>query len=138
MRPIGENAEWDEFVSKHRWAVLTTLRSNGQPVSSVVAYAREGEDLVISTPLSAVKSLSIERDPRVNLCVLSNAEPINFVAIEAHATVEHADLVDSTRLVFQNIADTIYQEPEDLEGWIEAEERVILRLQVERAFGVIR
>jgi PPOX class probable F420-dependent enzyme len=138
MRPIGDNADWDEFVSTHRWAVLTTLRSTGQPVSSVVAYAREGDDLVISTPRSAFKSLSIERDPRVNLCVLSNAEPMNFVAVEAHATVEHDDLVESTRLVFRNISDTVYQEPDDLARWITDEDRVILRLRVERAFGVIR
>ena len=34
---IGSNEQWDEFITQHRWAVLTTLRKSGQPSSSVVA-----------------------------------------------------------------------------------------------------
>ena len=52
--------------------------------------------------------------------------------------VEHEDLVANTRLVFQNISDTGYQEPEDLAGWLESQQRVILRLHPERVYGVIR
>ena len=41
--------EFDEFISKHRWAIVTTVRASGQPSSSVVAYAREDDTLIIST-----------------------------------------------------------------------------------------
>jgi hypothetical protein len=52
--------------------------------------------------------------------------------------VETTDLVANTRLVFQNIADTGYSEPEDLRAWLDAQQRVIIRIHPERVYGVIR
>ncbi len=130
--------EHDRFLSAHRWAVLTTLRASGSPVSSMVAYARDGDDFVVSTPGGTFKRRSIQRDPRVNLCVISNAEPFDFVAIEGTAAVEGDDLVRRTRLVFDNLAGTGYQAPADLEHWLESQKRVILRIRADRVYGVIR
>ena len=135
---ISDNSEQDQFITDNRWAVLTSLRADGQPVSSVVAYARDGDSLVISTPGGTFKRRSLERDGRATLCILPNAEPFNFVSVEGRVAVEHDDLVANTRLVFQNISDTGYQEPEDLAGWLESQQRVILRLHPERVYGVIR
>ncbi len=135
---IGTDAAWDAFLDGHRWGVLTTLRASGRPVSSVVAYAREGDTLVISTPADRFKTTSIERDPRVNFCAISNAEPFNFVAVEADAEVLREGLEEPTRAVFRAIADTAYQEPEDLAAWIEQDNRVVLRLHPVRVYGVIR
>jgi len=132
------SADEERFLSEHRWAVLTTLRSSGAPVSSVVAYARDGGDFVVSTPGGTFKRASIERDPRVNLCAISNAEPFNFVAIEGRASVEEDDLERRTRLVFANIADAGFQEPEDLPAWLEAQRRVMLCIRPERVYSVIR
>ena len=128
----------DAFLSAHRWAVLTALRASGDPVSSVVAYARDGADFVVSTPGGTFKRAAIERNPKVNLCVVSNAEPFNFVAIEGSATVERDDLVRRTKLVFAAIADTQYSEPPDLEQWLETQARVIIRIRAERVHAVIR
>ena len=107
-------------------------------MSSIIAYARDGDTLVISTPGGTFKRSSIERDPRVNVCIMNNAEPFNFVSIEGRATVEHDRLEESTRLVFANIADTGYQLPDDLPAWLERQRRVILRVVPERVYGVIR
>lgn len=135
---IGDNSQWDLFITNHRWAVLTTLRADGQPNSSVVAYARDADELVISTPGGTFKRRSIEAEPKVNLCIVSNAEPFNFVAIEAHAIVTQENLLADTQKVFANIADTGYSEPEDMPAWLEQQARVILRLTPKRVYGVIR
>jgi PPOX class probable F420-dependent enzyme len=135
---ITENADQDQFISDHRWAVLTTLRADGHPVSSVVAYARDDDTLVVSTPGTTFKRSSLERDPRATLCIITNAEPINFVSVEGRVEVETTDLVANTRKVFQNIADTGYAEPEDLQAWLDAQQRVIIRIHPERVYGVIR
>jgi PPOX class probable F420-dependent enzyme len=138
---IGNDESFDRFVSDHRWAVLTTLRdttTGSEPVSSVIAYARDGDELVISTPGGTFKRRSIERNPRVNLCVISNAEPFNFVAIEGEARVQHENLLEDTRRVFANIRDVGYEEPQDLQGWLESQQRVILRITPRRVHGVIR
>jgi hypothetical protein len=79
---ITENADQDQFITDHRWGVLTTLRQDGQPVSSVVAYARDGDTLVVSTPGTTFKARSAGRDGRATLCVITNQEPFNFVSVE--------------------------------------------------------
>ena len=89
---ISEAAEFDQFITDHRWAVLTHLRGDGSPVSSVVAYAREADEIVVSTPGKTFKRRALDRDPRVNLCILSNQEPFNFVALEGTATIETTHL----------------------------------------------
>lgn len=135
---IGNNEQHDAFISEHRWAVLTCLRSSNAPVSSVVAYARDGDDLVVSTPGMTFKRSSLEKDPRVNLCVISNQEPFNFVAVEGVATVDKHDLKRRTQLVFANIAATGYPEPDDLDHWLKSQDRVIITIKAERVHGVIR
>jgi len=135
---ISDNPAFDEFISEYRWASLTTLRASGSPVSSLVAYARDGDELVVSTPGFTFKRKSIEKDCRVNLCIFNNEEPFNFVSIEGSASIEHDDLVEKTRLVFQNIQNTGFQEPEDFEGWLRDQQRVIIRIKPERVYGVIR
>ena len=130
--------EFEDFLTTHRWAVLTSLRTTGAPVSSVVAYAREADQFVVSTPGTTFKRISIARDERVNLCVISNSEPFNFVAIEGTALVQTTAIAEPTRAVFAAIADTGYQLPDPLEEWLKAEQRVILRITATRISGVIR
>ncbi len=135
---ISTNSSWDEHISKCRWATLTTVRASGSPVSSIVAYARDIDDLVVSTPQRTFKVETIRRNSMVNLCIFNNAEPFNYVSVEGLAEIEADDLVRTTRLVFENISGTGYEEPEDLEGWLQHDGRVILRIRPKRVFGVIR
>lgn len=135
---IGSNELEDRFITDHRWAVLTTLRADGQPLSSVVAYARDGDTLLVSTPGTTFKRRSLDRDARVSCCVVSNREPFNFVNIEGRATIETAGLAAGTRKVFANIAAVGYSEPEDLQQWLEDQQRVLIRIHPERTHAVIR
>jgi hypothetical protein len=93
---------------------------------------------VVSTPGGTFKRRSLDRDPRATLCIVTNREPFNFVSVEGRVDVERDDLVENTRKVFQNIADAGWQEPDDLEGWLRDQQRVILRLRPDRVYGVIR
>jgi len=135
---LTEDSKFDKFLRSHRWAVLTSLRASGQPVSSVVAYACEGDQLVVSTPGSTFKRKMLDADPRVNLCAVSNAEPFNFVAIEGSAEVQTDDVAPATRLVFRAIEDAGYELPSPLDDWLQAQKRVILRITPQRISGVIR
>jgi PPOX class probable F420-dependent enzyme len=130
--------EFDEFISKHRWAIVTTLRSNGHPSSSVVAYAREDDTLIISTTAPTLKVKTLEKDPRITLCIINNEELFNFVTIEGTTTIERSDIVESTQNLFTNIEEAGYTEPPELEQWLEQNKRVILRIHPDRVSGVIR
>ena len=134
----GMTASFDNFLAAHRWAVLTCLRRSGSPINSVVAYAREGDEFVVSTPGATFKRTAIEADSRVNLCAISNSEPFNFVAIEGTATVQVDGIEEPTRRVFAAIEDAGWEVPEPLEDWLIAQRRVILRITPERISGVIR
>ncbi len=138
MPSVSLSQEQQQFLDAHRWAVLTTLRASGEPVSSVVAYAQDNGRLVVSTPGMTYKRRSVEQDERVNLCIISNAEPFNFVAIEGRASVTTGELDRQTRLVFANIEGTGFTLPEDLPAWLEAQQRVIIEIEPTRCYSVIR
>ena len=135
---IGTNDQFDQFISDHRWAVISSVRKSGQPSSSVVAYARDGDTLMVSTPGGTLKRKTLEADPRVTICILTNQEPFNFVTIEGTAQIEHDNLVENTRKVFATLAGTGWEEPGDLQNWLDTQKRVIIRIHPDRVSGVIR
>ena len=128
----------DRFIGEHRWATLTVLRKNGSPVSSVVAYAVDGDALVVSTPGSTFKRRAMEADARVNLCIMSNEEPFDFVSLEATGEVLTENIAEATKKVFKNIEAVGYTLPDPLDDWLVQQSRVILRLTVHRRHAVLR
>ena len=128
----------DRFIGKHRWATLTVLRKNGSPVSSIVAYAVDGDALVVSTPGSTFKRRAMEADARVNLCIMSNEEPFDFVSLEATGEVLTENIAEATKKVFKNIEAIGYTLPDPLDDWLVQQSRVILRLTVHRRHAVLR
>lgn len=128
----------DAFLTAHRWASLTTIRKNGAPVTSIVAYARDGEDFIVSTPGRTFKRRSIDRDGRVSLCVINNGEPYSFINVEGKARVSTDNLAELTLRVFDNIKGTGFEPPPDLSAWLEAQQRVILRITPTRFASVLR
>ena len=128
----------DRFIGKHRWATLTVLRKSGSPVSSIVAYAVDGDALVVSTPGSTFKRRAMEVDARVNLCIMSNEEPFDFVSLEATGEVITENIAEATKKVFKNIEAVGYTLPDPLDDWLAQQSRVILRLTVHRRHAVLR
>ena len=128
----------DRFIGEHRWATLTVLRKNGSPVSSIVAYAMDGDALVVSTPGSTFKRRAMEVDARVNLCIMSNEEPFDFVSLEATGEVLTENIAEATKKVFKNIEVVGYTLPDPLDDWLVQQSRVILRLTVHRRHAVLR
>ena len=128
----------DRFIGKHRWATLTVLRKSGSPVSSIVAYAVDGDALVVSTPGSTFKRRAMEVDARVNLCIMSNEEPFDFVSLEATGEVLTENIAEATKKVFKNIEAVGYTLPDPLDEWLTQQSRVILRLTIHRRHAVLR
>ena len=135
---MATNQLIDRFIGKHRWATLTVLRKSGSPVSSIVAYAVDGDALVVSTPGSTFKRRAMEVDARVNLCIMSNEEPFDFVSLEATGEVITENIAEATKKVFKNIEAVGYTLPDPLDDWLTQQSRVILRLTVHRRHAVLR
>lgn len=128
----------DAFVREHRWAVVTTLRADGSPSTSMVAYAVDGDELVMSVTEDRLKVRTIDRDARVTVCVISNAEPFNYVTVEGDASIQRGDVRAATDLVFDALRPTGYAVPDDIDAWIREQGRVIIRVRPRRVHGVIR
>ena len=110
----------------------------GTPASSVNAYARMGDQLVISTQAFRLKTKTLEKDPRITVLVINNQEPFNYVSVKGTAEVMREGIVEATKAVFANLVGTGYTEPPEIEQWIKDQGRVILRVTPTRVSGVIR
>jgi PPOX class probable F420-dependent enzyme len=70
--PVLDPEAADRFLSEHHWGVLTTLKSDGRPQLSNVAYAVVDGRVRISVTDSRAKTANVRRDPRVSLHVTSD------------------------------------------------------------------
>jgi PPOX class probable F420-dependent enzyme len=77
-----------DFVRRHHRAVLTTYHRGGRAqLSPVTVGVDEAGHVVISTRETAVKTRNLARDPRVVLCVLTEAFFGQWILIEGSADI---------------------------------------------------
>ena len=79
---IGTSAQ-DVFISSSVIGLLTTIRNDGSPSSSMVSFARRSDRLFFSTTVDRLKGRMLSRDRRCGLTVLNPKEPWSFVVVEA-------------------------------------------------------
>ena len=132
---IGTEAQ-DAFINKNKWAVVTTLRKDGSPSSSVIFYARDGDALLFSTTANRLKGKSVRNDPRINICVVDEGAPFGYVTVEGRATIEADDIVPGHILINKAMRGTDFTPPEGFLERLKGEGRVIIRLAAERVSGV--
>lgn len=134
---IGDR-EQDAFVSEMRQAMVTTLRRDGSPTSSLVAYCRDGDELLFSTTRDRLKAKTVARDPRVVLAILDGEGKGRFVSVEGHGVVQHdADGSGHTLLNRHMRSNPDWTAPEGFAAKLKADGRVIIRVKPSRVSGVI-
>jgi PPOX class probable F420-dependent enzyme len=109
---------------------LTTFRRTGEPVSTPVWVAREGEALVVTTPAASGKVKRLRRDPRVELrpCSRSGKVPEGAGPVSAVAAIEPPS--DAATTALKRKYGLQYRAITTLERLIarRGRERVILRI----------
>lgn len=132
------NADQDAFVSSQRWGVVTSLRRDGSPTSSVVFFARAGDELLFSTTMDRVKARTIARDARVCFTVLDEGSPFRYVSVEGPATLHRENLVADHVLINRAMRnDPQWEAPVGMLERLEKEQRVVVRVRAERVSGVV-
>jgi len=129
---------WDT-VAANNLGTLATIRRNGRPHLSDVNYAAQPGLIRISTVAHRVKTHNLRRDPRASLkvnaagggyAVLEATAELSAVASDPHdVTVE--ELIDVYRLV----QGKEHPDWDDYRRAMVADERLIVRLHVERLYG---
>ena len=81
--PLNDLAR--RLADSNTFAVLSTINPDGAPQSSVIWVKRIGDDLVFSTIRGRRKTLNMQRDPRVTICMFDPAD--GYLAVEIRGTV---------------------------------------------------
>ena len=61
--------EQAEYLTAHQWATLATGRKDGSPQVSMIGYALDGNELLVTFRRASAKYRNISRQPRVALVV---------------------------------------------------------------------
>lgn len=78
----------DAFLAKPRYAILTTLRGDGSPVSVPVWFDWDGEAVRMFTGTAMAKTKRVRNDPRATVLVANDVdEPEYWVAFDGDIDV---------------------------------------------------
>ena len=123
-----------QFVQDHHHGVLATRRQKGGAQLSPVTVALDEEGRVaISSRATAIKTKNLRRDPWASLLVLDDGFFGEWVQLDGR--VEIVTLPDAMPLLVEYYRRVSGEHP-DWDDYMEAmerEQRVMLRLNVERA-----
>lgn len=108
-------------------AVVTTLRKDGSPHSTVVWIDEENGDVVFNTARGRAKDIHLKNDPRVSVMVVDPTNQYKWVAVSGRGemTEEGADAsIDHLAKKYLDADSYPYRTPE--------ETRVIVRIAPEK------
>lgn len=91
--------ELDRWVRAARPAVVSTLRSDGAPVSAATWYDWEGDRLLLNMDVESARARRLSRDPRVALTILGSNwyDHVSITGLVVELR-DDADLADLDRL----------------------------------------
>jgi PPOX class probable F420-dependent enzyme len=117
MSPMTD-AQRDEFLADRRYAILTTLRADGTPVSVPVWYEWDRSTLRMFCHQASGKMRRLKQDARASVLVVNHPdEPENWVAFDGRISIHQEGGLELAERVFD-----LYYPPGDgrrseLESW---------------------
>jgi len=137
---MADPAALRKLVADHKWGVLVTLKRDGRPQLSNIAYGVDGDVLRISVTADRAKTKNLQRDPRASLHVTT---PDFWRWAVAEGTVELSAVTteagDATGQELLALHDAVQQQPHpDPDEFFTAmvkDRRQVVRLRVERLYG---
>ena len=124
--------------------VLATIKRDGRPQLSTIIYAYDpGERLIrISVTSSRAKTANLRRDPRASLHV-STASGWSYTVVEGEVELSPVaadpedETVDELIEIYRKIAGE-HPDWDEYRRAMVADRRLVLRLRIQRAYGLIR
>jgi PPOX class probable F420-dependent enzyme len=80
--------EHHKLLKTQHFAMLTTVRPDGMLSTNPVGFFWDGEKVCISTLKSRMKYKNLKNDSRVALCVQSFSNPMHYIELRGHASLE--------------------------------------------------
>lgn len=130
----------DLVASKHQ-GVLVTLKRDGRPQLSNVAYVLGDDDVIrISVTADRAKTANLRRDPRASLHVTRD-DFYAYAVVEGTATLlpvaqdPHDATVDALVAYYRAVAGE-HDDWDDYRRAMVADRRLVVELPVERLYGM--
>ena len=73
------DADLHALATTTNFAALSTLAADGQPRTHVMWIDADDEHVIFNTDMSRAKFADVERDPRVTVTVIDQANPYRYV-----------------------------------------------------------
>jgi PPOX class probable F420-dependent enzyme len=131
-----------DFVRPRNQGVLTTIRANGRPQLSNILYVPGDDDILrISVTADRAKAKNLRRDQRASLYVPGD-NFFQYVVVESTAELTpvaadpHDDTVDQL-VAYYKAGNGEHPDWEDYRATMVADQRLIVALRVERAYGMV-
>jgi PPOX class probable F420-dependent enzyme len=122
-----------EFLRPRHHAILMTARKDGRPQASPNTFGVDAEGrIVISTYPERAKALTIRRDPRVSVCVLS--DDFGGAWVQVDGTAEVLDLPEALEPLVDYFRAISGEHPdwEEYRAAIREQGKSLIRITIER------
>jgi PPOX class probable F420-dependent enzyme len=137
---MADPAVLQSLIADHRRGVLVTLKRDGRPQLSNIAYSFDGETARISVTADRAKTKNLAQDPRASLHVTT---PDFWRWAVAEGTAELSPVStepgDATGRELLELHDAVQQKPHpDPDEFFTAmvdDRRQVVRLRVEHVYG---
>ncbi len=97
------DAERDSFLAERRYAILTTLRNDGTPVSVPVWYEWDGQTLRMFAYETSGKLKRLANDTRATVLVVNHPHEMEkWVAFDGHIVVHKEGGIEMAERVFDH------------------------------------
>ncbi|MEU1203036.1 PPOX class F420-dependent oxidoreductase [Streptomyces sp. NPDC005813] len=133
-----------KLLSEYKGGVLVTLKKDGRPQLSNVSHAYYPEEGVIRVSLTddRAKTRNLRRDPRASYHVTSDDRWAYTVAegtadLTPVAADPHDETVEELVRVYRDVLGE-HPDWDDYRAAMVRDRRLVLRLRVERAYGIPR
>src|SRR4051812_21964700 len=127
-------AEAQEFIRKNHRAVIATFRRDGRPALSPVTVTLDAHGRVlVSTRQTAMKVKHLRRDPRVSIAVMNDGFYGDWVHVEGTAEIVELSEAMDVLVDYYRTASGEHPDWDDYRAAMVRDERVIVRLEIERA-----
>jgi PPOX class probable F420-dependent enzyme len=87
--PLTDDAK--KMLSQPNPAVISSVRSDGHPVSAATWYLLRGDQLLVNMDVGRKRLNHLRKDPRVSLTVLDAADWYTHVTVIGHVTAIYDD-----------------------------------------------
>jgi PPOX class probable F420-dependent enzyme len=124
------------LLDAQRVGALATTAPDGTPRQSIVYYARDGEQLLVSTLTDRAKARDVRRTGWASLCVHGDEQPFPSAAFSGPAEIVTEDIGTPSAAIVHRIMGGDEPPAPQTDEALAGVGRVILRISVDKVTAV--